>query len=173
MSQNNFHVINWFTNEEKDDDVGYQEDTTAIFVGGERKSPNIAKTDRYSDAGHQELNLVVPFASSLNFSSDFHTSRLLARFLIIRFIHGECWILMASVILEKEEVCKFYKKKISSTCFYTLFIYFSIQEHFDNLCHYVKEFLRILYIPYILYFPTKKFVPQIIVEIKKEDIFLN
>lgn len=122
MSQDNLHVINRFTNEEKDDDVGYQEDTTAIFIGSERKSPNIAKTDRYRDAGHQELNFVVPFASFLNFSCDFHASRFLVRFLI-SFIHSERWILMSSVILEKKELRKFYKK-ISFAYFYTLFIFY-------------------------------------------------
>lgn len=116
MSQDNLHVIKRFTNEKKDDNVGYQEDTTAIFIGSERKPPNITKTDRYRDAGHQELNFVVPFASSLNFSCDFHASRLVARFLI-RFIHS--WILMISVILEKKKFCKFYEKNS-----FTIFIFF-------------------------------------------------
>lgn len=123
MSQDNLHIINRFTNEEKDDDVGYQEDTTAIFIGSERKPPNIAKTDRYRDAGHQELNFVVPFASFLNFSCDFHASRFLVRFLI-SFIHSERWILMSSVILEKKELCKFYKYLSHIFIHFLYFIFF-------------------------------------------------
>ena len=51
LPDDEFEEIERLSDDEKDDEVGDEEGPSAVLVGGERKPPDVAQSDRHGDAG--------------------------------------------------------------------------------------------------------------------------
>lgn len=60
LAQNHLQQVEWLSNNNEDYYVGYEKSTSAIFVSGERKSPDITQSNWHGYAGHQKFFVVSP-----------------------------------------------------------------------------------------------------------------
>jgi len=60
LAEQHFQVVHGFSHQNQDDQVGDYEGSSAVLQSGEGKSPDVSQTHTQCDAGHKELDVVVP-----------------------------------------------------------------------------------------------------------------
>lgn len=99
LSHQHFHVVDWFSHQNQDYQVGYHKGSTAILQGGERKAPDISQAHAQGDAGHEELEIAVPGWTCLALlTSRLHSARLDTRRSSWKssfsFLGGDIWVIL-------------------------------------------------------------------------------